>query len=177
VTTLRNQSGLDRGGFNPSVAAVVAWVMASGNDPRPDTLSRLLTSHFAGRIPNGFLEKYLAVRSPQDPKRIGPSAERDEMTAQAFIEAKSDTRHLIVATSPVGTFDDDSAFETDPIYSRAIAELDGVELALTALGDFDLSRCPKCQTVGVLESWFGTRRLGGRTIPQSWCRVCRSLRD
>jgi phage N-6-adenine-methyltransferase len=39
-------------------------------------------------------------------------------------------------------------------------------------------QCPQCEAVAVgraaVETTFGFRKLRGRTIPQSWCRACRS---
>ncbi len=93
---------------------------------------------------------------------------------QAFLEAKSDLRHLIVATAPEGSFRDDSDFEKNSVHSLASAQLDSIELELTGLGEFQLCRCPKCKTIGELGTWFGTRVIRGRSVPQSYCRVCRT---
>jgi hypothetical protein len=38
----------------------------------------------------------------------------------------------------------------------------------------ELSRCPRCEKVGMTGRDFGTRVLGGKRVPQSWCRRCRS---
>jgi hypothetical protein len=93
---------------------------------------------------------------------------------QAFLEAKAALRRVVIGTSPVGTFDDDSDFDSDPTYARGSAELDGVELELTGLDEFDLARCPQCGLVGEVDTWFGWRKMSGREVRQSWCRICRA---
>lgn len=38
-----------------------------------------------------------------------------------------------------------------------------------------MKRCPKCTAELALEA-FGTRKMGDKVVPQSWCRACRTTK-
>lgn len=173
---LRSISGLERRCFNPALASVAAWIVASGGAPTDSDVERLITLHFPQYLPPGYFRRFVEVVPLADSAPVPPTAERDSMLAEAFLEAKSDLRKLVVATVPDGSFSDDADFEKHPVYAASISQLDGIELTLTSLDELDISRCPKCRIVGEVDTWFGTRLVGGHRIPQSWCRICRSTR-
>ncbi len=59
---------------------------------------------------------------------------------------------------------------------RQTRQLERAELVELPGGPLETHRCPRCGRTGSLDKDFGTRVLGGRRRPQSWCRACRSRR-
>jgi hypothetical protein len=174
VPPLKELAGIDRGCFSPYLAGTAAWLLAKGTSPTPSELGRLTSVHFAAHLVPDYAERFGSHTPPTPTKRQGAATERDAMLEQAFLEAKSALRRVVVGTSPVGAFGDDSDFDSDPTYSKGSTELDGIELELTSLDEFDLSRCPQCGLVGEVDAWFGWRTMSGREVRQSWCRICRA---
>lgn len=176
MPSLKELTGVDRGCFSPYMAGTAAWLLAKGSSPTAPELGRLTSVHFAAHLVSDYAERFGSFKPPPPKTQPGGATERDALLEQAFLEAKSALRRVVIGTSPVGTFDDDSDFDSDPTYARGSSELDGIELEITALDEFDLSRCPQCGLVGEVDAWFGWRKMSGREIRQSWCRICRAGR-
>jgi hypothetical protein len=176
VLALSTLAGVDRGAFSPLIAGTTAWVLAAGGQPSPSEVSRLAATHFGQHISSEYVTRFEAIKPEYLARSPAPQADRDQLLAQAFLESKSALRRLILATSAVGSFPDDEHFEANPLYGRAVSAIDSLELELTALDQYDLGRCPKCWLVGEVNTWFGHRRIRGREINQSWCRICRTNR-
>lgn len=174
MQSIRELAGVDRSCFNPYLAATGAWLLAQGTSPTVSEMARLTAVHFSPHLAPDYTERFAAHQPPAPVKRAGESTARDALLEQAFLEAKSALRRVVIGTSPAGAFDDDADFDSDPVYARGAIVLDGIELELTALDEFDLSRCPQCGLVGEVDAWFGWRKMSGREIRQSWCRICRA---
>jgi hypothetical protein len=159
------------------MAGTAAWLLAKASDPSVEEVGRLAEVHFSKHLSAGYPERFQA--HPSSPRKGGPGStvERDELLEQAFIESKSALRRIVVGTSVKGTFHEDADFDADPVFAAAASALDSLELELTGLDKFSLARCPQCGLVGELETWFGWRTTGGKTIRQSWCRICRSSKS
>jgi hypothetical protein len=168
--------GVDRLGFNPHITAIAAWLSASGVDPTPREVDRFLLIHFEKWSTSEYYERFMAIQTGDREKASeGENPDSSRMLREAALEAEASLRKLVVATSTRGSFSDDSDFESDPVYSRAIDFIDEGEAAAADLARFHLARCPHCSLIGEVETWFGRRSVRSRKIRQSWCRVCRSI--
>jgi hypothetical protein len=164
-----------RSGFSPQLAAISAWQAASGAEPSDAEAERILLIHFRGHASPGYVQRYNTLaRLGKSVPRAGNRRESEELIRGAFVEAESALRKLIVATSVRGTFSSDEDFETDQTYATAMAYLEKLEHNSALLAKLELARCPRCATVGEVVTWFGKRLMHGKSVRQSWCRVCRA---
>jgi hypothetical protein len=175
VSDLINWAGIDRLGFSPPLTATVAWSLAHGNNPTDVELERLCTSHFATELTPGYVERFKLVTRSKSLQSSEESPGSLEFLEEAILTADADLRKIVVSTEPQGTFSDDSSFDSHTIYTTARDLIEGLRGRLEGLARFELSRCPRCGLTAELETWFGHRLMAGRTLPQSWCRVCRAL--
>lgn len=167
--------GIERLGFNPHLSAISAWLSASGVEPSLPEIERLLFAHFEAFSTPTYVERFQSVQSVTRTQNIEEvRTESQRMLQEAGLEAEAALRKLVVSTTPRGSFRDDADFDSDPVYARALSIIGDDEAAAGSMAHFDLARCPHCRLVGEVETWFGRRRVSGRSLKQSWCRVCRS---
>lgn len=175
VSDLRARIGVDRLAFSPPLAATTAWIIAKDAVPSDDEVERLGRSHFSSEISLGYVTRFAKVKRGIS---VRPTADRTgslSLLEEGVLTADSDLRKIIIATEPRGSFPDDASFESRMVYTKGRDLIEGLRVALEELCTYELSRCPRCGVIGELKTWFGFRRLSGRTIAQSWCRVCRAL--
>lgn len=166
-------SGIDRFCFSPYVAGTAAWIISSGGDPTPSEVDRICSSHFVDKTGSGYTIRFESYYPSSPTRKLPAKAERDELLEEAFLTSKAALRRIVYATTVGGVFRDDQDYEQNSVFQGGQQLLNAVELPLTALDEFEIARCPQCGLVGQTDGWFGRRTIGGRTIPQSWCRICR----
>jgi hypothetical protein len=168
-------SGIAKQAFNPLIAATEAWLEAGDVPADPPSLEQLARACFPENLLPGYVTRFLTfeVRKPVHPPVKTRMAEH--LVVQAFVEAEAALRKIAVHTTPRIEFDSDDKFEQVPQYVTARGGFERLEFDIGNLTSLDLSRCPKCTIIAETETWLGHRSMGGKTIPQSWCRICRAL--
>ena len=104
MPSLKELPGIDRGCFSPYLPGTAAWLLAKGSSPTPPEMGRLTSVHFAVHLVSDYAERFGSFRPPPPTKHQGGATERDTLLEQAFLEAKSALRRVVIGTSPVGTF-------------------------------------------------------------------------
>lgn len=175
VPDLGERIGVDRLALSPPLAATTAWIIAKGSSPSNDEIERLGRSHFSSEISPGYVARFIGVRRGVSARLAKDRTGSFSLIEEGILTADSDLRKIIIATEPRGSFPDDASFESHTVYITGKDLIEGLRPALEELSSYELSRCPRCGIIGELNTWFGFRRLSGRTVAQSWCRVCRVL--
>jgi len=172
---LRAYSGLDRGAFQPLLAAGTAWLLASETQQTAKRLTELLVKVFPERIPSPYVRRFAAVRPSLGSDLAGEKAENAATIDNALLEAGSALRKILVTLNTEMEFKEDEDFDADPVYSRSVGLLDLLRPQVDGLASFELCQCPHCSLIGELHGWFGMRVIDNKPVRQSWCRVCRTL--
>jgi hypothetical protein len=172
----RSVAGVDRGAFQPLMAAGACWLSASDGAVTNSTLDRLLSDLFPDQILRGFVPKFLRFQSNVNAEASEGNSEDASLLQDALLEAGAALRKIVVAKREGVDFPEDEDFEADPVFRRASELFDKLRREVEASPAQEWSKCPRCGLVGGLESWFGMRIMDGKRVRQSWCRICRSLR-
>lgn len=172
---LRAYSGLDRGAFQPLLAAGMAWLLASEAQQTAEKLSELLVKVFPASVPSPYVRRFIAVRPGVSSTSEDAKPENASVVDNALLEAGSALRKILVTVNDEIEYKEDEDFDADPVYSRSVGLLDQLRSRVDGLARLDLCQCPHCSLIGELHGWFGMRVVSDKPVSQSWCRVCRSL--
>jgi hypothetical protein len=156
----------------PPVDAILLWMNASGVETVKDRAAEQLFSGFNHRYGAKYLSLFrgLEFQSPISDGAFGPRQEK--LVDHAVHETQSLLRRLAVLSVGQDPNDMHSDFEENAIYQRAALAAEKLVSRFRS-GGVSLTSCPRCKTVGELGTWFGTRVVNDKRIPQSWCRICR----
>ena|SRR5271157_113570 len=174
-SNVRRICGLDRGAFNPLVAAAALWMEADGQEIQPKSLERLLAKQFPDKIVPGYLRRFQGFEPSLNDVPSEQSSEPTPLADDAMLEAGASLRKILISVRGNEVFNEDEDFEADPTYARSAEQLEKLRADVESLATRSLCECPKCSMIGGLQSWFGMRTIGHKQISQSWCRVCRSF--
>lgn len=175
VSDLSDWVGVKRLALSPPLAATTAWIIAKNSVPSADEVERLGRSHFSSEVSSGYVARFAKVKRGVSVRHATERASSFSLLEEGVLTADAGLRKIVIATEPRGSFPDDASFESHSVYTKGRDLIEGLRSPLEDLSNYELSRCPRCGVIGELETWFGSRRLSGRTIAQSWCRVCRVL--
>jgi len=172
---IKQVSGLDRGAFNPLVAAAGLWMESDGQDIRSRSLEGFLVKVFPDRIVPGYLRRFERFEPGPKVDHSVRVAESTLLAEDAMLGAGAALRKILISVRRAEVFNEDEDFETDPAYARSAEHLEQLRADVDGLATSALCECPKCSMVGGLQSWFGMRTIGHKRLRQSWCRVCRTF--
>jgi hypothetical protein len=168
--------GVDRGAFNPIVAATAAWMTANDDELSARSVDLLVNRVFSDKLPKGYSRKFVDYEPRLGAIAGAPLSENASLIQDALLNANAALRKVLEFSRPSSIFHDDEDFEADPVYVRAARLLDQIRSETGGMHLRELSICPQCGLLGDIEGWFGMRVMEAKKIRQSWCRVCRSIR-
>lgn len=172
----RSACGVDLGGFHPLLAAGSSWVLASEQKLTVESLDEVLARGFRDQTPSGYVKRFTSYK----PRRLSDTSNSvgdfSALIDEAVIESEAALRKILIEARSGAVYREDEDFDADPVYSRASRILEEIQNAAEEISPRECSKCPRCGLVADLLGWFGMRRISGRTIRQSWCRVCRTFR-
>lgn len=169
-------SGLDRGAFQPLLAAGACWLLASDDELSAKKLEGLVVKVFPERIAPDYVRRLAGLLPASGTGSKDSDAEGAAIVQDALLEAGAALRKILVSVRSDVEFREDEDFDADPTYGRAVGLLDQIRHSVEQLDWCNPCQCPHCALVGELQGWFGLRTIDRKPVRQSWCRVCRTLR-
>ena len=171
--------GIDRFCVNPAVGAAILWIRADSDDDVPtsrlqEPLSKVFAEDLDHRYSSDYARRFLGAKTGEAILTDGSRMTRTRLLDEAFLDLESYLRRFSLGAMGLPLNMPTTAFKDHPRFVRAHSAVLEARAPADTLTDFALTRCPKCFLVGATDVWFGTRKIAGKEIAQSWCYLCRS---
>ncbi len=170
-------AGISRLGYNPRVTAAALWIAGDDSNAEiPESgfleASKELLAPYADPE---YVEKYLDRLLEHPGSSEEPQRTQRHVIEDAIIETEAVLRKFALRDLGMDSAQPTEAFFSHPKYKAGVKGLRKIEPMIWELDSIRVTTCPTCFLVGSIATWFGYRQVRGKTIPQSWCVVCRGI--
>lgn len=177
--TVEQVSGIGQNAFNPRLTAVALW-LAGADTVQEISAARLVelsVDLLTTYLDPGYVERYLGRLAAEDAETEEPLRMQRFALDDAIVGTEATLRNFALKELGIYSGEATDAFVTHPKYIAATTGLRLLEPRVRALASFRITTCPTCLLVGSVGTWFGYRTVREKRIPQSWCFVCRGMRN